>query len=88
MFEDAASNKCEPPGNLRCHKCAKYREGGDARRLKCRKRGKRAAIETSRAPWVTTPFKNYFILTIFFHFCVFSGVRKLKPAENYFKIII
>ena len=44
------TNKREPPGILRCYKCAKYREGGDARRLKRRKRGKRAAIVRGRKP--------------------------------------
>ena len=50
MIEVAGANKREPPGILRCHKCAKYREGGDARRVKRRKRGKRAAIGRGRKP--------------------------------------
>ena len=54
MIKDSGSNKREPPRILRCHKCAKYREGGDVRRMKRRKRGKRAAIGTPKAPWVTT----------------------------------
>ena len=50
MIEVAGANKREPPGILRCHKCAKYLEGGDARRVKRRKRGKRAAIGRGRKP--------------------------------------
>ena len=50
MIKDAGANKRESPGILRCHKCAKYREGGDARRLKRRKREKRAAIGRGRKP--------------------------------------
>ncbi len=37
MIKDAGSNKREPPGILCCHKYAKYREGGDARRSRPRK---------------------------------------------------
>ena len=35
-IKDAGANKREPPVILRSHKCGKYREVGDARRLKRR----------------------------------------------------
>ena len=50
MIKDAGANKREPPGILSCQKCAKYREGADARRLQRRKGGNARRLGEGESP--------------------------------------